>query len=162
MKIKEAKPAIETNKKLKLTKQDFINGDFLFISVFSILFCYGLTTGVYEALAKEGVAIFLLILSTIFIGILYYTGFSSLYRKNKEINKYYKFTIIPYLIIGMAIGIIAAYFISTKVIKLEDDQIINTSQWFKISLPICIPLAAITPLVSILISKIIQLFKKQK
>lgn len=134
--------------------------DYLFVSLFALLFGFGLYAGIYELLIEDSIAVFLIILAVIFLGVLYFSVFSTLYKRGKERFKNLKYWLLIYLFVGAAVGIVAGYLITTYAMKIGEDKILDLFLLLIIEIPTVMVLSLVSPLVAKLINYIIKKIKK--
>lgn len=112
---------------------DLFRVDYIFCIIFAILGTFGITTGVFEIMNKESLATFLLILATIFIGVLTFCIYSCVYKKGKANSKGLRYYLILFVCVGIALGITIAYFVSKFVLKTKIDNF-DFSKWTSLSI----------------------------
>ena len=93
--------------------------DHAFVLLFTLLGSFGVITSIFEFMNKESIAIFLVILAVAFAFILVLSVQSTLYKKTKLINPFFRYYLIIFIIIGVAGGIVSGYFVSKLVLKTE-------------------------------------------
>ena len=154
----------EKTKKERRKVLDFklYTADYLFVSIFSLLFSFGIYTGVYEALAKQTISVFLFILSVAFLGVLYFSFYSTIYKRRVERYKNLKYWLLLYIAVGAGLGLLFGFFISSKAMKLPEDVIINNKILNSISIPTSYVLALLSPLNSIGINFVLIKIKNKK
>lgn len=135
--------------------------DYVFFGVFSMFISFGLILSIFEVKNGEGIAVFLFILTFIFIATLYYATFRAS-RENENYSYHLDTMWVPatYIILGIALGTVIAWLVSSNVITLKEDVEIS----YPLLYGLCVPgtlLIAIAGLYSpILIEKIIKKNKK--
>lgn len=154
-------------KPISFKKPDFefklFSLDYLFISIFTMLFGFGLYAGIFESLLAESVATFLYILSVVFVGVLYYSFYSATYKRRVERHQELKYWLLLYVALGATLGIVAGYLVTTYAMKVPEDFVLNLGLLLGISIPVTLLLSLISPLVCILINLVnIKLHKKAK
>ena len=168
-KKKKVKPQKQTQKVSK-GKFDFssiiadlTNMDYIFFGVFSLFILFGLVLSIFEIQNQDALSIFILVLSIVFIATLYF----AVYKSSKDEVKYeisLKKLAVPaiYIVIGSTLGVVLGYVITTFVIKVKDDIIINYALIYVLSIVIgfLVTLASLfSPLV---IAPIVNKLKKKK
>ena len=93
--------------------------DYFFIFLFSLLGAFGFTSGMFEAMNKQGLAIFLFILGAAFVVVLNLAMQSTIYKKNKLRSPGLRYYLCLFILIGIAGGIVGGYFVSKFVFKTE-------------------------------------------
>ena len=136
--------------------------DFLFIGVFSLFVSLCLIISVFEIVNGEGIAAFLLILTIVYVGTLYYTSYTSS-KDDKDFLSLKKVWVPAiYIILGIIIGTIIGWVITTYVIKLKEEVIINYAMLYGLCIPGSLVVCLLSLPASKLISKIIAKLKKNK
>ena len=135
--------------------------DYLFISIFTLLFTFGVYTGIFEILIKESISVFLLILAAIFLAVMYYAFYNTTFKRTIERSKNLKFYLLIYIVLGVILGMIVAYVLTTYVIKIPEDAVVNSSLIFGISIPVVLVLSLISPLITALVNKIVVKIKNK-
>lgn len=130
--------------------------DYLFASIFSILMAFGIMTGIFQIYNKQTIAAFLLVLSFVFFGVLCYAIYSVIYKNKKEINRGLKYFLLIYTTIGIAVGIIIAFFVCKYALKVEVEGL-SLKKIILISTGISIAIS----IVSIYVPKLINLIVKK-
>lgn len=156
---KEKETIEKTNvKKTKEEKTTFkkFTVDYIFITIFSLLMTFGMTTGIYQIYNEQSIAAFLLVLSFIFFGVLSYAIYSVIYKKHVEISKFLKYFLLIYTTVGIIIGgaigfVICSYVLETNVEGINIATIMIMSPLISLALSIC----------SIFIPKLINLVTKK-
>lgn len=137
--------------------------DYLFVMLFSILFSYALYSGIFEILNKQSISVFLLILAFVFYIIMCVSYREALFEKFEIKYKKLKYWLLVYGIIGIAIGSIAAFFISKFVLKNEVESI-NFSTiniWSPVGSFVLVILSLfVTQLINLIMIKINKISKK--
>jgi len=139
--------------------------DFIFFGIFSLFIAFGLIISIFEIQNGEGIAAFLLILTLAFFITLNYATY-----KAKKDNEYFTYDLkriwIPvlYIVIGLTLGIVIGYLITTFVVKAKEEVTISNSLTYGLSIPLSLvfslgSLATPKPL-SIIIEKIKSKKKK--
>ena len=130
--------------------------DYLFLSLFCMLFSFGVLTGIYEILNKQSTAAFLLVLAFIFLAVGYYSAYSIIYKRYKEKYQGLKYFLLIYTLLGSAIGLALGYIISKFALTQEAEEL-N----FNLLITISIPVSLVVPSLSIFFSKLINLIIKK-
>lgn len=133
--------------------------DFIFFGIFSAFITFGSIISGFEIKNGDGIAVFLIVLSVAFFGVLTYAAYKS--YKEKDLFQYkIKNLIIPgvYILVGIALGIVIGFLVTTFVVKPKEGIEINISQLLLIGGAIavassCLALALPKP-ISLLINKI--------
>lgn len=136
--------------------------DYLFILIFALLFSFGLYAGIYEVLVEESIAVFLFIMAVIFLGVLYYSFYSTTYKRRVVKYKNLKYWLLLFVFVGCALGLTAGYLITTFAMKLPEDVILDLFLLLVISIPVSLFLSLISPLVSLLLNYICKHIKSKK
>ena len=141
----------------------FKSMDFVFFGIFSIFIAFGLLISIFEIQNGEGIAAFLLILTIAFVITLNYAT----YKAKKE-NPDFEYTPqglgvpLTYIIVGIVIGIVVGWLITTYVIKVKEEVIINYVLVYGISIPVSLLVAALSLFTPTPIGKFISKIKKNK
>ena len=135
--------------------------DFIFFGIFSAftLLPKILADGTFEIKNGDGIAVFLIVLSVAFFGVLTYAAYKS--YKEKELFQYkLKNLIIPgaYILVGIALGIVIGFLVTTFVVKPKEGIEINIAQLLLIGGAIAVASSslalALPEPISLLINKI--------
>lgn len=78
--------------------------EYLFVSLFAFLSIFTLTCGIYEVGKSRVVGIFLIVLSSFFVGIEYYAVYTSTFKNKKELCKNLSWYLIVYALLGLLVG----------------------------------------------------------
>ena len=145
------------NNKTKREYQPFplFDIDYIFVLIFSLLGSFAILASVFELMNKEGIAAFLIILSVVFAVTLVFAVHSTLYKKCKVRNPYLRYYLGIFVIVGIASGIVAGYFICKSVLKTEIENF-DYKKMLTISIPICI----VTMLSSLASCSLFNIFMK--
>lgn len=116
--------------------------DYIFFGVFSIFIAFGLVVSIFEIMNGEGIAAFLIILTIAFYAILNYATYKA-FKENEYFEYKLKRMIVPaiYILVGIVLGIVVGYSITTYVIKVKEEIEINTALIYGFSIPVSILLA---------------------
>ena len=133
--------------------------DYVFVLLFALLGAFGTITCIFEIMNKEMIAIFLGILAVAFVIVLAISVHSTAYKKGKLINPWLKVYLCLYILIGIAGGIVAGYFISKGVLKTEIEDF-DYEKLLKLSIIISTPALLSSMFTSFLINLIVK--KKYK
>ena len=109
----------KTNEKQPYAPIELFVMDYFFIFLFSLLGSLAMVTAIFELMNKEGIGIFLVILSVAFIITESIAMTLTIYSKGREKNPYLRFYLAIYIVLGVVIGIVGGYFISSGLIKTE-------------------------------------------
>lgn len=93
--------------------------DYIFVTVFSFLLSFGFLVGLYKNKAGEGIAVFLFVMSALYAGIVFYTVYTTLFKRTKEKYKNLKYWISLYIIAGVALGVLIAWIICKFALKSD-------------------------------------------
>lgn len=123
-KFKKNKPQTEENPKpVKESKPQakLLIADCLFIAAFSLLTTFGVITGFYEVKSGSTIAIFLFILSFVFVAALNYSVYSVLYKNGnlRDISLIYKLSL--FIVLGIGVGIVTGLLTCSFGIKITVD-----------------------------------------
>lgn len=165
-KKKTSKKTAPKVKKIGGLKFDFSalkNLDFIFFGIFSLFILFSLIISIFEFQNGEAIAVFLVVLSVIFLGTLIY----AVYRASGEDEDFYKSwtkLIIPiiYIVIGNGLGVLAGFLVCKFALKVNDDKVINYTLVY--ALPIIISLVVTIGSLwsSIPLSPIIRKIRRKK
>ena len=100
--------------------------DFIFFGVFAAFIAFGSIISAFEIKNGEGIAVFLIVLSVAFFGVLTYAAYRV--YKEKDLFQYkIKNLIIPacYILVGIALGVVIGFLLTTFVVKPKEDIIID-------------------------------------
>lgn len=161
--IKDAlkkKPKKNKNKHKVVIDFPLFSFDYLFVGLFTLLFGFATYAGIFELIIKESIAVFLIILAAIFLGVLYFSFYSSTFKKRSERYKNLKYWLLLYVFVGAAIGTVAGYVITTFAITIPEDAVTNLPLLLEISIPSILVLSFISPFTSKLINLIFSKIKK--
>ena len=137
--------------------------DFIFFGIFSIFIAFGLIISIFEILNGEGIAAFLLILTVAFVITLNYAT----YKANQD-SPYFQYKIknmiIPaiYMALGIIIGIVLGYLITSFVLKVKDEIVINYTLVYGLSIPLSILFVYSSLALPIPLTKLFSKIKKNK
>lgn len=133
--------------------------DFIFFGIFSAFIAFGSIISGFEIKNGEGIAVFLIVLSVAFFGVLTYAAYKS--YKEKDLFQYkLKNLIIPasYVLVGIALGILIGFLVTTFVVKPKEGIEIKITQLLliggAIALASSILALALPKPISLLINKI--------
>ena len=166
-KPKEIDEPVEKKVEGSTTKKDIIKQlksvDYIFFGIFSIFIAFGVLISAYEIANSNGIAALLVILSIIYVVILNYTTYKA-FNENEYLKYKLDRLIIPilYIAVGLVLGFVIGYIITTFVIKPKEDIVINYTLMYGISIPLSIVLAYTSLVLPIPIGKIIAFIKKKK
>lgn len=131
------------------------NFDYLFNALFCLLFSFGVLVSIFELINKESISVFLIIITVIFLGITYFSVYSTIYKKHVEKYKGLKYWILLYLGVGTAAGLAIGYIVAKFALKTENEIDYN------LILAISIPSSIVLTLISIFPAKLINLISKK-
>lgn len=137
--------------------------DYIFFGIFTIFISFGLVVSLFEILNGEGIAAFLLILTVAFVVTLNYATYKA-YKENQYFEYKLKRMIIPmsFIILGLIIGIVLGYIITTFVIKAKEEVEINYTLIYGLSIPLALILSIVSLATPKPIEKLILKIKKNK
>lgn len=98
---------------------ELFNLDYFFIFLFAMFGSLGIITATFEIMNKQGIGIFLVILSLAFVLTEIIAMAFTIYPKGKVRNPLLRCYLIPFIVIGVAVGIVGGYFISSGLLKTE-------------------------------------------
>ena len=133
--------------------------DYIFILLFALLGSFAITTTIFEIMNKQAIAIFLGILALAFVVVEAVAMQSSIYKKNKVINPYIRYYLEIFIVAGIAIGLVAGYFISKGLLKTEIENF-DYNGMILLSIAVSVPALLSSVFSSILVNLIIKKFKK--
>lgn len=113
-KAKEEKPE-ETN----YSPIDLFNLDYFFIFLFSLFGSIGIITAIFEIMNKQAIGFFLVILSVAFFVTLSIAMSLTIYPKGKLRHPLLRYYLAIFILVGIIIGIVSGYFISSGLLKTE-------------------------------------------
>lgn len=137
--------------------------DYVFFGAFSLFIAFGLVASIFEIKNGEGLAAFLLILTIVFIITLFYAT----YRASKE-NEYFSYNIkdmwvpMTYIVLGVALGIVIGFLVTTYLIKLKDGVTINNVLLYGLTIPGSLAISIAGLYSPLLTNKIVLKIKKKK
>ena len=146
----------KTNKK-EYKAFPLLDIDYFFVFLFSLLGSFAVVASVFEIMNKEGIAAFLIILATVFTITLVIAVHSTVYKKGVVKNPYLRYYLGIFIIIGIASGVVAGFFICKGLLKTE---IANFD--YKKMMFIAIPIAVAAMLSSLSTSRLFNIFIKQR
>lgn len=158
--MKCSEPQVEKEKKVKTKEYEafsLFDIDYLFVLIFALLGSFAITASVFELMNKEGIAAFLVILAVVFVITLVIAVYSTVYKKCQVRNPWLRYYLAVFIIVGIAGGIVASYFICKGVLKTE----IENFDYGKM-LAISIPVSIVSLLSSIESCRLINPFYKKK
>lgn len=123
-KSKKESAAVSTDKDLYIKSLKCI--DFVFFGIFASFIAFGSIISGFEIQNGDGIAVFLIVLSVAFFGILTYAAYKS--YKERDLFQYkFKNLIIPctYILVGIALGIVIGFLITNFVIKPKEEIAID-------------------------------------
>lgn len=164
-KKKGAKKSTPKERKSGGTKFDFSalkNLDFIFFGIFSLFILFSLIISVYEFQNGEAIAVFLVVLSVIFLATLIY----AVYRASAE-DDFYKSWIklivpIAYIIIGNGLGVLAGFLVCKYALKVNEGKEINYTLVYALPILISLVLTISSLWSSIPLRPIIRKLKRKK
>lgn len=165
-KKKGAKKSTPKEKKSGGTKFDFSalkNLDFIFFGIFSLFILFSLIISVYEFQNGEAIAVFLVVLSVIFLATLIY----AVYRASAEDDDFYKSWIklivpIAYIIIGNGLGVLAGFLVCKYALKVNEGKDINYTLVYALPILISLVLTISSLWSAIPLRPIIRKLKRKK
>ena len=98
---------------------ELFNVDYFFIFLFAMFGALGIITSIFEIMNKQGIGIFLVILSVAFILTELVAMSLTIYDKGKEKHPLLRYYLIIFILIGIVAGTVAGYFISKGLLKTE-------------------------------------------
>ena len=141
---KEDKPTKEKpakqpkeNKEVNYEPFELFDIDYLFAFIFALLGAFAITASVFELMNKEGIAAFLIVLAVVFTITLVIAVHSTVYKKAKVRNPWLRYYLAIFILLGIAGGIVAGYFICKGVLKTEIENF-NYKRMMLFSIPISI------------------------
>ena len=129
--------------------------DYIFILLFAALGSFGIITCIFKIMNKESISIFLGILGLAFIVVLAISVQAAIYKKGKLINPYMRLYLSPFIIVGVAIGIVSGFFVSKLLLKTEMESF-DYSKLVLLSSLISAPVMLSSLFSSILVNLIIK------
>lgn len=130
--------------------------DYIFLTIFSILLCFELITGIFKYKAGESIAAFLFVMAAVYLGIIYFIAYSVTYRKTSVKNKNINFWLILYIIIGVALGTLVGWVVCKYALKTED-IVINYKKIILISILVSLGSSLLAlpcaPLINLIVKK---------
>ena len=165
-KKKSAKKSTQKEKKSGGAKFDFSalkNLDFIFFGIFSLFILFSLIISVYEFQNGEAIAVFLVVLSVIFLATLIY----AVYRASAEDDGFYKSWIklivpIAYIIIGNGLGVLAGFLVCKYALKVNEGKEINYTLVYALPILISLVLTISSLWSAIPLRPIIRKLKRKK
>lgn len=141
----------------------FKSMDYLFFGIFTMFIAFGLLISIFEIQNGEGIAAFLLILTIAFVVTLNYATYKAK-KENSDFEYNVRGLIAPVtcILIGIILGIVIGWLISTYVIKVKEEVIINYTLVYGISIPVSLIVALLSLFTPTPIKKIISKIKKNK
>ena len=125
-KTKDGKPVKEKKvKKVSNEKFSYLEAfksiDFIFFGIFAMFIAFGSVISGFEIKNGEGIAVFLIVLSVAFFFVLTYAVYKT-YKDDGLFQYKIKNMVAPvvYIIIGIALGIVIGYLITTFVMKPKE------------------------------------------
>lgn len=158
---------VDENSKGKFSFKEFIpqlkSLDYIFFGVFSIFIAFGTLISGFEIINGEGIAVFLIILSVAFVVTLNYATYKA-YLENEYFEYKIKRLIIPciYVALGLVVGIVIGYLITTYVIKLKEEVIANYAMLYGLTIVLSSLVAFVSLFTPIPLKKLISKIKKNK
>ena len=134
--------------------------DYVFVLIFSLLGSFAIIASVFELMNKEGIAAFLIILSVVFVITLIVAVHSTLYKKCEIRNPFLWLYLAIYIVVGIAAGLVASYFICKGVLKTEIENF-DYKKMLVISIPISI-VALLSSLASCMLFNIFMKLRQNK
>ena len=120
---KKNKTVVEEERTKPFIDFPLFDVDYIFVTIFSILLSFGFLVGLYKNKVGEGIAVFLFVMSAIYVGIIFYTVYTTLFKRTKEKYKNLKYWISIYIIAGVTIGTLLGWIICK--FALKSDVVIN-------------------------------------
>lgn len=121
--FKKRKNDMQIEKTSKETPQyapiELLTLDYFFIFLFAVLGSLGIITSIFELMNKQGIGIFLIILSVAFFVVEIIAVTLTVYPKGKLRHPLLRYYLIPFILVGIVIGIVGGYFISIGLLKTE-------------------------------------------
>ena len=135
--------------------------DYIFFGIFSIFIAFGALISGFEIINGEGIAVFLIILSIAFVVTLNYATYKA-YQENEYFEYKLKRLIIPciYIILGLVIGIVIGYVITTYVIKLKEEVVVDYAMLYGLTIVLSSLVAFASLFTPIPLKKLISKIKK--
>lgn len=109
----------ERLKKLKIFNKKYIKSDYVFTSIFTILLSFAFVTSIHCFFTSQNIAVFLLIISIVFAGVLGFVNYKNLIPEN---DKNLKFVLMIYTAIGWVVGLTVGLLISKLLLTGEDQE----------------------------------------
>ena len=135
--------------------------DYVFAFIFSLLGAFAITASVFELMNKEGIAAFLIVLGIVFAITLVIAVHSTVYKKTEVRNPWLRYYLVIFILLGIAGGIVAGYFICKGVLKTEIEDFD-----YKKMMAFAIPISIVAMLSSVescrLVNLIFKLRQKKK
>ena len=137
--------------------------DYLFFGIFSIFIAFGLLISIFEIQNGEGIDAFLLILTIAFVITLNYATYKAK-KENPDFEYSLRGLIAPvtYVLVGIILGIVIGWLVTTYVIKVKEEVIINYVLVYGISIPVSLVIGLVSLFMPTPIKKIISKIKKNK
>ena len=133
------------------------NAEYVFIMLFALLGSFGIFSAVFEVLNKQTIAIFLCILAAAFVFVLIVAMYNAIYKKGRIKNPLIRYYLCIFIIVGIALGITAGYFVCKYLFKTE----IEDFNYMK-CLYFSVPIALVSLLSSAFTCSIANLIMKKK
>ena len=108
-------------KNTKLFSKKYVKGDYIFTAVFALLLSFAFVASIHEFLTGQNIAVFLLVMSIVFAGILGYVNYKNLIPEN---DKNLKFVLMIYTAIGWLVGVVSGTLVS-KLLLTGDDIVFD-------------------------------------
>ena len=159
--VKKEKPVNEKHpkEKKKVEYQPFplFDVDYLFVFIFSLLGSFSVVASVFELMNKEGISAFLIVLGVVFAITLVIAVHSTVYKKGIVKNPFLRYYLGIFIILGIASGVVAGFFICKGVLKTE----IENFDYKKMML-ISVPIAVAAMLSSLSSCRLFNIFVKKR
>ncbi len=168
-KKKKIKP-VKQSKKPSDGKFDFSsifeglkNMDYIFFGIFSLFILFGLVLSIFEIQNQDALSAFILVLTIVFVITLYF----AVYKASNDEEKYdisLKKLAIPlfYIVLGSTLGVVIGYVITTFVIKVKEEIVINYVLVYALSIVVGYLVSIASLFSPLVIAPLIAKLKKKK
>ena len=133
------------------------SAEYVFITLFALLGAFGIFSATFEILNKQTIAIFLCVLGAAFVFVLIVAMYNAIYKKGRIKNPLIKYYLCIFIVIGIALGITAGYFVCKYLFKTE---IVDFN--YKKCLLYSVPISVVALLSSAFTCSIANLIMKKK
>ena len=137
--------------------------DFVFFAIFAAFISFGLVVSLHQIMSGEGIAVFLMNMTVLFVITLYYATYRSYVEDEK-------FSIRPsqiykpglYIVVGLVVGFIIGYYVATMAFKQDPENPINIELIYTISIPVASFFALASLVTPIPIDILVKKIKRKK